>query len=45
MHYVTNVEGKDPVIRSIVFDTQGASCCNLKLLFYLQLAHLLEGLE
>ena len=45
MHYVTNVEGKDPVVRAVVFDTKGASCGNLELLFYLQLAHLLEGLE
>ena len=45
MHYVTNVEGKDPVVRAVVFDTKGASCGNLELLFYLQLAHLFEGLE
>ena len=45
MHYVSDVKGKDPVVCAIVFDTQGAPCCDLKLLFYLQLAHFLKGLE
>lgn len=45
MHNISNVEGKDPIIRAIIFDTKGAASCDLKLLLYLKLVHFFKGLE
>ena len=45
MHYVPNVEWKDPIVSAIVFDSQGATGRDLELLLYLKLIHLLKGLE
>ena len=45
MHDVTDIEGKYPVISSIVLDTKGASSRDLKLLLYLEFVHFFECLE
>ena len=45
MHYVPNIERKDPVIRAIVLHSQRAPGRDLELLLDLQLAHLFESLE
>ena len=45
MHYISNVERKDPIVSSVVLDTEGAASCDLKLLFDLQFAHFFECLE
>ena len=45
MHDVTDIEGKYPVISTIVLDAKGTSSCDLKLLLYLEFVHLFKCLE
>lgn len=45
VHDVSNIEGKDPVVCSVVLHSERTASCDLVLLLYLELVHLLEGLE
>lgn len=45
MHNIADIEGEDPVIGVVVFDSEGAASRDLELLLDLQLVHLLIGLE
>ena len=45
VHDVSNVEGKDPVVCSVVLHSERAASRDLELLLYLELVHLLERLE